>query len=837
MSPKVSVFANVSPASFIGHFTNEDVLKTIRSTKFKPSTYHLRTLSDPEEARIYKAGKQDEKGHLTEPGHFVGAAFSGRFEGGKKAQHLVQHSGQLCMDIDGLSAEQLTTLVKQLRADEFTRILFVSPSGNGLKWVVRIDLQHPDEHKAFFTQLADYLHGSYGLTRKEDVARGEKPQIDPQCKNVDRLCFLPYDPDAFHNPGSEVMPLLIEYKSAAQVPPVTKQDEQSASIEEDTHERIRNYIQQLQVNQIDLTASYEDWVKVGLSLASLGESGRLYFHQVSQLNPKYEPRQTDAKFTELLQNRNGQVNVGTFLHLCQQALDDHYQDAKQEGHDGSAPTWENPKPLEITLLSVLSVSHSMIPEHLRPWLIDISNRMKCPLDFVASATIVMLSSLIGTRLSIKPKFYDDWTITPNLWGAAIGDPSTMKTPSIAEVFKPLNRLITESRNQYEQEMISYEAELATYEAQKKVYSAQELDRLKGKKSSHTVSFPEPVRKPTERRYMTNDATVEKLADLLNENPTGLLQFRDELTGLLAGWERNGREEDRAFYLEAWNGSGSKTVDRIGRGTIHVKNLCVSLFGGIQPQKLVGYLRAATDYENDGFVQRLQLAVYPDRPQWAYVDEYPNKEARDNAFRLIQQLVDSDFSSIAYNADDYNRYPYTRFDSDAQEIFKQWLIDWETNVLPNESGLLLEHFTKYRSLMPSLALIFHVVNSLGLPAPAEHSQTYLVSASAAQMAVEWCRYLQSHARRIYGLLDIQQVEAAKSLLAHLKAGHLKDGFSGRDVVRNGWANLSKSDSVESALTELVAHNWLLEIQPPASTAKGGRRLSPHYLIHPIIIQKV
>ena len=36
---------------------------------------------------------------------------------------------------------------------------------------------------------------------------------------------------------------------------------------------------------------------------------------------------------------------------------------------------------------------------------------------------------------------------------------------------------------------------------------------------------------------------------------------------------------------------------------------------------MGYLQAATGYENDGFVQRLQLAVYPDKPQWAYVDEY------------------------------------------------------------------------------------------------------------------------------------------------------------------------------------------------------------------------
>ena len=79
--------------------------------------------------------------------------------------------------------------------------------------------------------------------------------------------------------------------------------------------------------------------------------------------------------------------------------------------------WPIPQPVTDSLLSVLSVTPSMIPDAFRAWLLDISFRMKCPLDFLASAAVVMLSSLIGTRLSIKPKQKDDdWTITPNLWG-------------------------------------------------------------------------------------------------------------------------------------------------------------------------------------------------------------------------------------------------------------------------------------------------------------------------------------------------------------------------------------------------------------------------------------
>ncbi|GAB4036704.1 YfjI family protein [Spirosoma gilvum] len=506
---------------------------------------------------------------------------------------------------------------------------------------------------------------------------------------------------------------------------------------------------------------------------------------------------------------------------------------EMESNLSSSQQWLKPKPLKSNLLSVLSVSPSMLPEQLRPWLIDISNRMKCPLDFVASATVVMLSSLIGTRLAIKPKAKDDWTIIVNLWGAAIGDPSTMKTPSVSEVFKTLNRLIAESIKIFEEEMQCYEAEQLTYEVQKKVYQAQEQDRLKGKPVSNPIGYPESPKKPTERRYMTNDASIEKIGELLNENPTGLLQFRDELTGLLTGWDRSGKEQDRAFYLEAWNGNGSMTIDRIGRGTTHVKNVCVSLFGGIQPSKLMGYLKAANQFDNDGFVQRLQVSVYPNKPTWEYVDEFPDAYARDKAFAIIRKITESDFSEIAYDADDYNRYPYTRFASEAQEIFKQWITDWETNVLPNESGLLLEHFTKYRSLMPSLALIFHVVNCVDKPGLANPQQKYLVSTEAALMAVEWCTYLQSHARRIYGLLDNQQVEAAKTLLQHIKIGHLKDGFKARDVQRKGWSGLSDQETIESALSELIATHWLKEVQTDQPT--GGRPEAPHYLINPEIIQ--
>jgi hypothetical protein len=58
------------------------------------------------------------------------------------------------------------------------------------------------------------------------------------------------------------------------------------------------------------------------------------------------------------------------------------------------------------------------------------------------------------------------------------------------------------------------------------------------------------------------------------NPQGILVYRDELTGWFKGLDKYGHEGNRAFYLEAWNGNGAYTIDRIGRVTLHVKALTI-----------------------------------------------------------------------------------------------------------------------------------------------------------------------------------------------------------------------------------------------------------------------
>lgn len=258
----------------------------------------------------------------------------------------------------------------------------------------------------------------------------------------------------------------------------------------------------------------------------------------------------------------------------------------QQYADGNA-SWPEPQPLPVALPAVQEFSPSLLPEAFRQWLSDISDRMQCPPDFPAVGAMVAVASLIGRQVAIRPKRRDDWIEVCNLWGAIIGRPGIMKSPALAESMKPLRRLVAEAQASHREAGKDWSLELEALKAQqdalkaelKKSYKSKvvELGAVKGTRGEsdrileniHRLKEREEGDAPHERRYMTSDTTTEKLGELLAENPSGLLVFRDELTGWLRSLDRESREADRAFYLESWNGTGAFTFDRIGRGTIRL----------------------------------------------------------------------------------------------------------------------------------------------------------------------------------------------------------------------------------------------------------------------------
>jgi hypothetical protein len=468
---------------------------------------------------------------------------------------------------------------------------------------------------------------------------------------------------------------------------------------------------------------------------------------------------------------------------------------------------------------------------------DEAERMPCPPDFVAAATLVSLGSIIGARCAIRPKALDSWLVVPNLWGGIVGDPSAKKTPAWSAAHKPMDRLIAKALEVHKAAMADYETEKVVFDAQKSAIEGRIKEAARKSGKGDPNAFARELRthgdqapdSPKLRRYKTNDSTVEKLGELLRDNPSGLLILRDELVGLISTWEREGREGDRAFFLEAWNGHQSFDTDRIGRGHISIPNLCAAIFGGIQPDKLTVYLeQAAYALANDGMLQRFQILVYPDPRPWEWRDSAPNKTVRDAAYEAFEKLAE--FDPVAWGAapeDEISKFPHFCFSEEAQAVFIEWSIDIHRSRMPNEDEpIIRQHLAKFDKLFPALALIFHLVDC------ATDGVYGAISKEAALHAAAWCEYLEAHARRCYGLLKDDGLRAAQALAAKLERGALNNGFTLRDVRRNQWRSLTTNDAIQAALDWLEDEYWLCS-EVTGGTGPGSGRRTVRYRINPAV----
>ena len=147
---------------------------------------------------------------------------------------------------------------------------------------------------------------------------------------------------------------------------------------------------------------------------------------------------------------------------------------------------------------------------------------------------------------------------------------------------------------------------------------------------------------------------------------------------------------------------------------------------------------------------------------------------------------------------------------------------------NDHPIILEHLAKYRSLMPSLALIFHLIDCADSGRDPEP-----ISEAAARTAADWCDYLESHARRIYSLALNTGKRGGETLARKIKSRVLKDGFKLRDIQMKKWSLLSSRESIQDALDWLAEKDWIQETEPERSTAQGGRPPACSYRINPKI----
>lgn len=117
--------------------------------------------------------------------------FSGTFKVRSNAG-ILNHSGKICLDYDKL--QNVDEAKERFKKDPYVYAAFLSPSGNGIKVIVKIP-PSVEDHKAHFLALDEY----FGLDSN-----------DPQMKAVSQGCYMSFDPDIYINVNSKVFTKKIE---------------------------------------------------------------------------------------------------------------------------------------------------------------------------------------------------------------------------------------------------------------------------------------------------------------------------------------------------------------------------------------------------------------------------------------------------------------------------------------------------------------------------------------------------------------------------------------------------------------------------------------------------
>jgi len=298
-----------------------EVIAWIRDGKYAAQIGNVRAASNTKEAAFQKKSLD-----------FV--TFSGVFAPTRLAANLKEHSGLIVIDLDHIQDPE--SLKMQFQQDPFVNACFISPSGNGLKVVIKI--KDGDRHKETFADLAFYFNQSYNLSDQE--------KVDPSGSDVSRACFISHDPAVYYNPDSKV------YTIQNRIPEKPKSERQIEKDATELEKWVSVLTDRIEANTMDICNDYgTEWLLIAFSLSVLRENGRTYFHRISKQNAKYDEKATDAKFDNALKTSRF-TNIAKLVSIC-----------KDYGIDTSAPKKE--KPTKESDITKNTVNHNTLTNNTK----------------------------------------------------------------------------------------------------------------------------------------------------------------------------------------------------------------------------------------------------------------------------------------------------------------------------------------------------------------------------------------------------------------------------------------------------------------------------------------
>jgi hypothetical protein len=173
----------------------------------------------------------------------------------------------------------------------------------------------------------------------------------------------------------------------------------------------------------------------------------------------------------------------------------------------------------------------VFPQKLQRLIVEASEALPCPPDYIGAPMFPVLATAIGTSREVEVKA--NWSEGARLYIGEVGHPGTKKSPAMKVAMKPLFRSQEADERSYNDAKAFYEDQLRRHEMALQVWQ----------KEAKTQKSPPPPPSapvaPAMSRSWTSNSTVEALAMLLKENPRGILLYQDELTAWARAWTNTG----------------------------------------------------------------------------------------------------------------------------------------------------------------------------------------------------------------------------------------------------------------------------------------------------------
>lgn len=279
----VSFYKNIENTTSKTVVNIEAYFKAIKEGKYKNKIVEIQKAST-------KSLQRDLKNQL--PNITASGTFKERFD-----KYLQKHSGLVQIDIDKKHNPDLDPILtkKTLVKDSFTFAAFISPTGTGIKLLVKID---PEKHNEIYPSIEKYYKHNYQL------------QIDTTCRNVSRAMFVSYDPELFNNFKS------IRFDGNT-LPEKLRNELVTALKLNDKVKEVELLISKIEGANKDITQGYDNWIKIGFAISSeFGITGENYFHRLSILNPEYDKLKCSKQYTECCKQRKVGVTIKTLFEIA-----------------------------------------------------------------------------------------------------------------------------------------------------------------------------------------------------------------------------------------------------------------------------------------------------------------------------------------------------------------------------------------------------------------------------------------------------------------------------------------------------------------------------------------